>query len=63
MTDLSSPNRTAISTAQSTRTTTEQTCNSSHPLWPLVRALADIAQRVAAEQERRLAEPKQEDAA
>ncbi len=62
MTDRSSPNRTAIPTSRSSRTTTEQTYDASNPLRPLVRVLADIAQRVALEQVRRLAEQDREEA-
>ena len=63
MTDRSSPNRTAIPTSRSSRTTTEQTYDASNLLRPLVRVLADIALRVTAEQRRQLSEQEREDAA
>jgi len=62
MTDHSSPNPTPKSTTMLAPTTTQQAYDPNTALWPLVRVLADIAQRVSLEQVRRLAEQDREEA-
>lgn len=62
MSDRPIPTSTSSPSELSRPTTTEQADDPSTALWPLVRVLADIAQRVASEQARRLAEEEREHA-
>lgn len=62
MSDRPALNSTTSLPKLSKKTTTEQEQDSSTALWPLVLVLADIAQRVASEQARQLADREREQA-